>query len=105
MNFTDFDKELAKEFDNLNQREAKRILYFLQKQMAKKIRHGTEISIREIGILILRVREPKKYLDFQSGEVKNSKRKYTLSLRVSRAMSKFLRSKTVYGYENSQKKV
>ena len=104
MNFTDFYKELAEKHEGIDQKQAKKILYFLQKKMEKKLKFGTEISFRNIGVLILRVREPKKYLDFQTKKMMLSNRKYSLGLRVSRNMTNYLRKKTVYGYEHSQKK-
>ena len=104
MNFTDFYKDIAKENEGIDQKQAKQILYSLQKKMEKKLKFGTEISIRNIGVLILRVTEPKKYRHFGTGKMLMSNRKYSLKLRVARTMTSYLKSKTVYGYEHSQKK-
>jgi len=103
MNFTDFYKDLAKEHDGIDQKMAYNILCSLQKSMETKLKFGTEITFRNIGKFTLKVREPKKYLDFKTNKMVTSNRKYSLVFRVSRMMSKYLRGKTVYGYENSQK--
>lgn len=101
MHLTDFNKELAKEF-NISEREAKKILSYINKAMHQKLLLGTNISLRKIGTLILKIKHPKPYLNLQTGEMQMSKRAFALGLRVTRSMDQALRKKTVYGYSKSQ---
>ena len=102
MNFTEFHKDLSKEF-NLPADTSKKIVSFLQKRMKHKILFGTEITLREIGTLILLVRQPKLFLNFKTDKMQMSELKYVLGIRVTRGMKKILKNKTVYGHAVSRR--
>lgn len=95
MNFVDLHREIAKEFD-LPYGKSKEIMIALQDKMRTKILFGEEITLREIGTLTLRVREPKPFLHLKKNVMEVSKKKYFLSLRVTKKMQDELKKKTVY---------
>ena len=95
MNFKDLNKDIAKEF-GLTQAQSKDILTFIEKTMRKKLLYGTNISIRGIGSLLLKVREPRKYLHIPTQELKMSRRVYSLVFKIRRKFNQELKQKTVY---------
>jgi len=95
MNFKQLNKEVSKEF-GITQKEAENILIFIQKLMLKKLKFGTNITLREIGTIQVRVRKPKKYLNFQKNEMMTTAKKYYLFLHVPLKLKEFLSNKTCH---------
>lgn len=95
MNFTSLSKELSKEF-NIPQKETAKMLGFLLKRMRFHIMFGQEIFFHNIGTMIIRKRMPKRYLNLQTNKICVTKKKYFLSLRVSKVLAKDLAEKTVF---------
>jgi nucleoid DNA-binding protein len=102
MNFSEFHKDLSKEF-GYSTRESKKIVSFLQKLLRKKLMFGVEVSLREIGTFVRRVRHPKPYLNLKTNKMEMSQRIFVLKLRTTRKMADDLKKKTVYGYSQSQR--
>lgn len=101
MNFTEFHKDLTREF-NLPHNTSKKIVAYLMKRMRHNLLFGTEITLRNIGTLVLKVRQPKPFLNLQTKVMQMSVRKYVLDIRVTHGMADALKKKTVYGYALSQ---
>ena len=103
MNFTEFHKDLSKEF-GFPSRLSKKIMSFLLKRLKHKLLFGTEVTLWGIGTFVLAVRQPKKFLNLQTGEIQMSRLIFVLKLRVTKSLKEALAKKTVYGYDNSQSK-
>jgi len=95
MNFTDFTDDLADEF-GLTKRDARKIITFLAKKLKKRLSFGEQVSIRNLGTFILRIRQPKKFLHLKTGKLEMSKKCYYLSFKVTDKMANELKAKTVY---------
>lgn len=95
MNFTDFTEDLADEF-NLTKKQSRAIITYLVKRLKKKILFGHEVSFREIGTFVLNVRQPRKFLNLQSGQMNTSNKIYCLNFRVTKKMKERLKKKIVY---------
>lgn len=95
MNFTDLDKEISQEF-GITKTEARKILCFIQNKLREKIVYGLEISFRGLGVFLLRVRQPKKYLNLQTNKMSISNKSYFLDFKVSRKLKERLKKKPVY---------
>ena len=72
MNFTEFHKDLSKEF-GYSSRTSKKIVSFLMKRLRHKLMFGTEVTLREIGTFVLKVRHPKPFLNLKTGKMGMSK--------------------------------
>lgn len=96
MNFTDFSDDFAKEFGISNKRVAKKMLIWLTKQLKQRLIFGTEVSLREIGCFKLKVRQSRKYLNFQNNQMDVSKKTYYLKFRPTEKMKKRLKQKTIH---------
>lgn len=101
MNFTEFHKDLSKEF-GISTRQSKKIVSFLLKRLRHKLMFGTEVTLREIGTFKLKVRHPKPFLNLKTNKMEMSNRIFLLKFRVTRKMADDLKKKTVYGYSESQ---
>jgi len=95
MNFTDFNKELSKEF-GFTEKHSRKIITFLIKRLRHKLIFGTEVSFRLIGTFRLKVRQPKKYLNFQTAKMDRSKKSYYLQFIPTLKMKNRLKEKTVH---------
>ena len=95
MNFNDLKHDVAKEF-GLNQRLSRRIVSYLLVRMRERLLFGEEINMHTIGCLKIKVRQPKKYINLQTGLETISKKAYVLKLEPSPKMAQELKNKTVY---------
>ena len=102
MNFTEFHKDLSKEF-GFSSATSRKIISFLLQRLRYKLLFGTEVTLWGVGTFILKIRHPKKFLNLQTGKVQTSKRTFALALRVTRRFNEDLKKKTVYGYALSQR--
>lgn len=95
MNFVELHKEIAREF-KLPLSTTKKIMKSIERNIRDRILFGEEVTLREIGTLTLRVREPKPFLHLKKNKMEMSKKKYFLSLRVTKKMQDELKKKKVY---------
>ena len=95
MNLSDFSKDYATKF-NISERKAKRQLKYLEKEMFKKFILGISIKIYKIGIFSLKIREPKPFLNLQTGKQEVSERSYYLHFKAYTTIIEALKKKTVY---------
>jgi nucleoid DNA-binding protein len=95
MNFSEFHKEVSVEF-GIPQAVSKKILAFLTKRMREQLIFGTSITFRNIGSLVLKVRQPKPFKHFKTGLMAMSKKKYVLTIEVCQNLKTRLKNKIVY---------
>ena len=95
MNFTDYTVAFSKEF-GVSQRTARKMITFLTKKLKHDLIFGVQISFREIGMFRLKKRQPKKYLNLQTGKMGLSKLCYYLDFKATKKMIKRLKDKTVH---------
>jgi nucleoid DNA-binding protein len=95
MKLSDFDKDVAKEF-GLTQKEAKRLLLYIQRKIFKRISFGESFYIHKVGTLFLRARKGYNYHNLQTGKTDYMPKQYVLDIKVSQTFKKLLRKKTVY---------
>lgn len=95
MNFTDFDRDIAKEF-GLTKKESRKILAFVQRKMREKILFGMNINIFKVGTLKIRVRRPRRFLHLKTNKIERTEACLFLDIKVSRRLEQQLKQKPVY---------
>jgi nucleoid DNA-binding protein len=95
MHFKEFNREVSEKF-GLSLKQSKDILAFVENSMLEKIKFGTHITFRELGTILIKVRQKKKYLNFQKDVMVTSPKKYYIYFRVPKKLKKFLSEKVCY---------